>query len=79
MGNHEELSFLEEALNEAAGELAEREDNARLEAIIHRVKCNNTSTFDGIAAGGSRLAKEVQDFISAYVKGRTLIFKKSNT
>lgn len=79
MGNHEELSFLEEALNEAADELAEREDDAPLEAIIiHRVKCNNTSTFDGIAAGGSRLAKEVQDFIGAYVKGRIKAVQQPN-
>ena len=77
MGNHEELSFLEEALNEAAA--AEQAKGEGSEAIVHRVKCNNTSTFDGIAAGGSRLAREVQDFVAAYVKERRKGVQQSHT
>jgi len=71
MGCADELSFLEEALNEAvAEEKEERGDLEQVPIIIHGVKCNNTSTFDGIAAGGGRLADEVQGFVSAYVEER---------
>jgi hypothetical protein len=78
MGNADELSYFEEALDEAAADHGKREDKC-LEAIFHRVKCNNTSTFDGIAAGGTRLAREVRDFVAAYVKERKKSWQRSES
>mmetsp|Transcript_30763 Transcript_30763/g.62365 ORF Transcript_30763/g.62365 Transcript_30763/m.62365 type:complete len:461 (-) Transcript_30763:2412-3794(-) len=73
MGNHKELAFLEEAIKEAVADAKSQERDVKysdFDVVVYRVQCNNTSTFDGIEAGGRRLAKEVQDFIKAYVAER---------
>lgn len=71
MGNDTELSYLEEAIEEAIKKEKSNDDDgggsANLEVVVYRVRCNNTSTFDGIEAGGSRLATEVKDFVGAYI------------
>lgn len=70
MGNVKELAFLEKSIKEAVAEAkshCHKDTPSDFEVVVYRAKCNNASTFDGIEAGGRRLAKEIQDFINAYV------------
>ena len=81
MGNPDELYYAEDAIKRAVVTQAAKSDNDDDDTnssnnpndgvnniITHRVTCNNNKTFDGIVAGGTRVAKEVQDFITNYMK-----------
>jgi len=48
----------------------EEEDEGRPKIVIHKPTCNNGRTTDGIAAGGTRLAEEIAEFIVADVLER---------
>ena len=72
MGNSEELSYIEHAIQEAISKTKIQDattdtvDDVDVEIITHRVTCNNKQTFDGIEAGGKRVAKEILSFVSDY-------------
>lgn len=69
MGNDSEMSFIETSMQE---EIRKRSTNInstppqRIEFMIHKTVCNNGNTSDGIANGGTRLAKEIQEVISSH-------------
>jgi len=51
-----------------ASDVESQED--RPDIVVHKPSCNNGRTTDGIAAGGTRLAEEVADFIVADIRQR---------
>eukprot|EP00578_Thalassiosira_sp_NH16_P031198 CAMPEP_0181080396 /NCGR_PEP_ID=MMETSP1071-20121207/2544_1 /TAXON_ID=35127 /ORGANISM="Thalassiosira sp., Strain NH16" /LENGTH=433 /DNA_ID=CAMNT_0023161869 /DNA_START=82 /DNA_END=1379 /DNA_ORIENTATION=+ len=69
MGNPDELSYAEDSIKKAA--IQSNSDTAisdtNINIITHRVTCNIQKTFDGIEAGGKRVANEVQDFVSNHI------------
>ena len=51
----------------------EESQEERPDIVVHKPTCNNGRTTDGIAAGGTRLAEEVAEFIVADIRGRRRI------
>ena len=46
------------------------DDGDDVEVITHRATCNHISTFDGIEAGGKRLAEEVEEFVRSHFQDK---------
>lgn len=67
MGNDLELGYLESSLNQRAAELLtnQKEEKREEEIVVYSSKINVGKTHDGIAAGGTRLAQEIQQLIHA--------------
>ena len=61
LGNPKEMGYLEKSLSQQA-----RKNNYSV--LVHSAECNNGRTTDGIAAGGSRLADEVNSLIKTHTK-----------
>ena len=84
MGNSNELSYIEEAIQEAITKTKRNEKgtdkgDGDIEIITHRVTCNNKKTFDGIEAGGERAAQEITTFVSDHYHKHKCNAKDNNT
>jgi len=74
MGNEMEMSYIEDALEKAiesspflaTGNVLGQVGPGLV--VVHKVKCNNGKTTDGISAGGARLADEIIETIRAHTK-----------
>jgi len=72
MGNPQELGYLKDAMErenksrQGGGEQQQDTDkNANSLFLVHSATCNHGKTFDGIAAGGKRLADEVNSILES--------------
>jgi len=75
MGNEKEMDYLESALNKAlvaASINSNQGVRPKLEFLVYKPICNVGKTSDGIANGGSRLAKEVKEYIRNNTRCRLL-------
>jgi triacylglycerol esterase/lipase EstA (alpha/beta hydrolase family) len=61
MGNSKELLHMEQTLKNIGEK--RRDDTKSEEWIVHSATCNEYSTFDGIVAGGKRLANEINQLL----------------
>ena len=66
MGNPSELGYLQEALEKEA--VQAQEQHSKTFYVVHSAESNDGNTTDGIAAGGSRLAVEINDIIDDIVQ-----------
>ena len=67
MGNPQEMRYLQTTLQSQAQQITEQQKplhhNHQDYFIVHSATANDGKTMDGIAAGGSRLAREVNDMV----------------
>lgn len=69
MGNPSELGYLQSAMEKEKEKEAGTTQHNSAKLITHSVSCNNEKTFDGVAAGGKRVANEVHEIITKYRHG----------
>ena len=74
MGNPSELGYLQKALQRQAAHASatrtEQDDDDKKKplVLVHSAVCNDGRTSDGIVAGGSRLAAEVNEWVQAVLQ-----------
>lgn len=68
MGQPSELGYLERTLNEQAQSYHEKNSDTCF--VIHSAKANDGNTMDGIPAGGSRIAMEVNEILASIQERR---------
>ena len=68
MGNAQELSYLQDSLQRHAANFittSATDNETVVDFVVHSATCNEGRTFDGVAAGGHRLADEVRGILDA--------------
>lgn len=69
-GNDEGNVDEQQEASVASVESDEESQEDRPDIVVHKPSCNNGRTTDGIAAGGTRLAEEVAEFIVTDIRDR---------